>query len=117
MPGVTARFNDSGDESDGYRDDDALMVGGVSACEMGRERFCLPATLEGFRMLCILSGREGACSVSDFEDAAEQGCEGAAKLEVSAIAGLSCSPGFGDGADGPLLMGCSLGVSIDGWLV
>ena len=35
------------------------------------------------------------------------------KPEVSAIAGLSCSPGLGDGADGPLVMGGSLGVSLE----
>ena len=67
VPGVAARINDSGEDSDGYRDDDALMAGGVSACETVRGRFCSPAILDGFRMLCILSGREAVCSVSDVE--------------------------------------------------
>jgi len=67
VPGVTARFSDSGDDSEGYRDDDALMAGGVSACEKVRGRFCSLAMLDGFRMLCILSGRDAVCSVSDVE--------------------------------------------------
>ena len=117
VPGVTARFNDSGEDSDGYRDDDALIAGGVSAWETVRGRVGSPAMLDGFRILCILSEREVACSGSYAEYAAELGREGAAKPEVSAIAGLACSADPGDGTDGPLLVEGSLGVSIDGWLV
>lgn len=117
VPGVSARFDKSGEDSDGYRDDDELMAGGVSACETVRGRLCSFPVLDGFRILCILSGREAACSVSDVVYAAELGREGAAKPEGSAIVGLSCSPAPGDGTDGPLLMGGSRGVSMDGWLV
>jgi len=117
VPGVTARFNDSGEDSDGYRDDDALTAGGVSARETVSGRFCSLVMLDGFRILCILSERELACSGSDVEYAAELGRERAAKSEGSALAGRACSAGVGDGTDGALLMGGSLGVSMDGWLV